>query len=77
MYIGLVITIQYPQFINDKENCKTNLPKHFQERKSAQKFIKIGILKFRLLLFFIVRTRKKDGIFELCHKVKTEDIKRK
>ena len=35
MYIGLVITIQYVQFINDKENCNTNLPKHFQERKSA------------------------------------------
>ena len=37
MYIGLVITIQYPQFINDKENCKTSLPKHFQERGNLLK----------------------------------------
>ena len=37
MYIGLVITIQYVQFINDKENCKTSLPKHFQERGNLLK----------------------------------------
>ena len=42
MYIGLVITIQYPQFISDKENCKTNYQSTFKRGNLLKNLSRLG-----------------------------------